>query len=261
MLELADEECPKSPEEADYYLVLTPAYEYGDYYQDNAGNETKIQQVYATTAIDLYDAKTGTLLRHLGDITEMPPSTIFKDLSEESAQYPDITSADVLTYIYHNVNTPDSYTSLLDNTVGLGSELSKDESVILGNWEITYHSSQTVKEFDEGMFRYTAKDGCQFIRGEFTIKNVGTENDTFLPMVYYVDKDPIVQITDANRENFYNCVDAMSASRCLNGTSLEPGESKDGELIFEVADEAIQGEGPLYAAVSLGNKIVYYTLE
>ena len=260
MLQLSDEEFPKSPEEADYYLILTPSYEYGDFYQDNAGNETKVQQVNATTAIDLYDAKTGAPLRHLGDITETPASSIFRDLSEESLEYPEITSADILACIYHNINTPDAYTSLLDNTVGLNSELQKDESVILGNWEITYHSSQTVKEFDEGMFRYTAKDGCQFVRGEFTIKNIGTETDTFLPMVYYVAEDPIVQIADTNRENFYDCVDAMSNSRCLNSTSLEPGESKDGELIFEVAEEALQGDGSLYVAVSLGNKVVYYTL-
>lgn len=260
MLELPEEEYPKSTSEADYYLVLTPAYEYGDYYQDTSGNATKIQEVYSSTSIDLYDAKTGALLRHIGNITESPSSRIFKDLSDEAAQYPELVSADILSYIYHNINTPETYIALLDNTAGLGSELQRDESIILGNWEITYHSSQIVKEFDEGMFRYTANDGCQFVRGEFTITNKGTENDTFLPMIYTVSEDPIAQVTDSKRENFYDCVNAVTNSKCLNSTSLEAGESKDGEIIFEVPDEVALGTEPLYIAVSLGKQIFYYPL-
>lgn len=260
MLELPEEECPKSVGEADYYLVLTPAYEYGDYYQDTSGNATKIQEVYSSTSIDLYDAKTGSLLRHIGNITEAPSSRIFKDLSDEAAQYPELVPADTLSYIYHNINNPDAYLSMLDNTVGLGSELQRDESIILGNWEITYHSGQIVKEFDEGMFRYTAKDGCQFVRGNFTITNKGTEKDTFLPMVYTISEDPIAQVTDSNREDFYDCVNAVTNSNCLNSTSLEAGESKDGEIIFEVPDEMALGTEPLYIAVSLGKQIFYYPL-
>ena len=218
------------------------------------------RSVYSSTSIDLYDAKTGALLRHIGNITESPSSRIFKDLSDEAAQYPELVSADILSYIYHNINTPETYIALLDNTAGLGSELQRDESIILGNWEITYHSSQIVKEFDEGMFRYTANDGCQFVRGEFTITNKGTENDTFLPMIYTVSEDPIAQVTDSKRENFYDCVNAVTNSKCLNSTSLEAGESKDGEIIFEVPDEVALGTEPLYIAVSLGKQIFYYPL-
>ena len=56
-------------------------------------------------------------------------------------------------------------------------------------------------------------------------------------MVYYVGEDPLVQVTDEGHENFYDCVNAMTYSPCLNNTSLEPGESKDGELFFEIPDE------------------------
>lgn len=65
---------------------------------------------------------------------------------------------------------------------------------------------------------------------------------------------------DEGHENFYDCVNAMTYSPCLNNTSLEPGESKDGELFFEIPDELAQGEAPLYIAVSLGNRMVYYPL-
>lgn len=259
MLELSEEEFPQSLEEADYYLVLTPSYEYGDFYTDNSGNETKIQEVYSITSIDLYEAKTGTFLRHLGDVAEDPDSRLFRNLSEEAAEYPAMTGADVLSFIYHHVNEPDAYAYLMDHTSGK-SELEAGEAICMGNWEITYHSASVVKEFDSGMFRFTADEGFQFVKGEFTIKNVGAETDTFLPTVYYIDEDPIVRITDANRENYYDSVNAMSDSRCLSSTSLEPGESKDGEIIFQVPDEVALGDEPLYVEVSLKNRSVCYVL-
>lgn len=260
MLGLSAEEYPQSPAETDYYLVLTPNYEYGDFYTDISGNASRIQEVYSSTSIDLYEASTGAFLRHLGNIMETPSSSIFKDLSEDAAEYPELTTADILSYIYHHVNEPDTYAYLMDNTAGK-SELQAGESITLGNWEITYHSGQITKTFDSGMFRYTADDGMQFVRGEFTIANCGAEKDTFLPTVYYADEDPIVRISDENREAYYDSVNALNDSRCLSSTSLEPGESKDGELLFQIPNEKAQGSEPLYVVVSLGNRSVYYLLE
>ncbi len=260
MLGLPEEEFPASLAEADYYLVLTPEYEYGEFYQDRSGNDTRIQEVTARTSIDLYEAGSGTYLKHLGTVQESPSSTIFKDTTEEGAQYPETTSADILSYIYHNVNQPDMYVTLLDNTVGIDSELKGGESVILGNWEITYQSAQIAASFDEGMFRYTAGDGNVFIRAEMTITNRGTKKDTFLPMVYDSSKDPIVQIFHPQSDSRYDCVDAVTDSRCLNDTSLEPGESESGEVIFEVPEEVAQGEEPVRLMVSLGRQNVLYLL-
>ena len=79
-------------------------------------------------------------------------------------------------------------------------------------------------------------------------------------MIYTVSEDPIAQVTDSKRENFYDCVNAVTNSKCLNSTSLEAGESKDGEIIFEVPDEVALGTEPLYIAVSLGKQIFYYPL-
>lgn len=260
MLQLPAEECPVSQEDTDYYFVLTPSYEPGEYYQDQSGNETKIQEVYSSTSLDLYDAKNGALLRHLGVITEEPASRIFEDLSLEAYRFPEVTTADILTYIYHNVNNPDAFISLLDNTAGLGSELQPGDSVILGSWEITYQSRNIVESFDNGTFQFTAGDGRQFIMADFTITNRGVERETFLPMIYQIGEDPIVQIADEAKENYYDCVDAIGYGKCLNGTSLEPGESETGELIFEVPAELVQGDGAIYVVVSLGNKSVSYLL-
>ncbi len=153
-----------------------------------------------------------------------------------------------------------AYAAFADHTSELSSELAAGDPVIIGGWEITYRSSQAVKSFDEGMFRYTADDGCQYVRAEFSVKNLGSEENTFLPMIYQVAEDPVVKIADAERETVFECVDALNDSRCLNSTSLEPGESKDGELIFQVSDEALAKDDPLYVVVSMGRQEAAYRL-
>ena len=81
-----------------------------------------------------------------------------------------------------------------------------------------------------------------------------------MPMMYYVDQDPIVQVADSAKANLYDCVDLMTYGKCLNGTSLEVGESKEGELFFEVPSDVVDSGEPLFIAVSLGDQIVYYPL-
>lgn len=259
MLELSEEEYPASLAEADYYLVLTANYEAGEFYQTYGGSETEIQQIDSSTSVDLYEAGTGTFLRHLGNVLETPPESIYTSYDDNAARYAEMTGADVLTFMYHNINDPEAYSSLVDHLAGK-SECAIGEPVNLAGWEITYHSAEILKEFESGMYIYTASDGCQFVRGSFTIANKGMEADTFLPMVYYIGEDPIVQVTDEAHEEFYDCVNAITYNKCLNNSSLEPGESKDGELLFEIPDEMAQSGEALYIAVSLGNRKAYYPL-
>ena len=244
---------------ADYYLVLTANYEAGEFYQTYGGSETEIQQIDSSTSVDLYEAGTGTFLRHLGNVLETPPESIYTSYDDNAARYAEMTGADVLTFMYHNINDPEAYSSLVDHLAGK-SECAIGEPVNLAGWEITYHSAEILKEFESGMYIYTASDGCQFVRGSFTIANKGMEADTFLPMVYYIGEDPIVQVTDEAHEEFYDCVNAITYNKCLNNSSLEPGESKDGELLFEIPDEMAQSGEALYIAVSLGNRKAYYPL-
>ena len=260
LLTLPEEEAPATLSDADYYLVLTANFERGDYYQTTGGNNTAARQVNSLTSVDLYDADTGAFLRHLGNVREEAPDTVYASYTEESLQYPVPTDADVLTYLYHHVNDPAAYTALVDHTPVNGSVLEKDQPVIFGSWEITFHSAEIVKDFETGMYIYTADDGEKFVMAKMTITNVGLQSDTFLPMIYYVNEDPIVQIADSSKENLYDCVDALMHSACLNTTTLDPGESKDGDLIFEIPDELAQSGETLYLAVSLGNQMVYYPL-
>ena len=260
LLALPEAEVPASLADADYYLVLTANYELGDYYQTAGGSNTAIRQVNSRTSVDLYDAATGAFLRHLGNVLEEAPDSVYASATEESLQYPVPVSSDILAYLYHHVNEPESYVSLVDHTPVNGSVLEKDQPVIFGNWEIVYHSAQIVKQFETGMYIYTADEGEQFVMAKMTVTNLGLQSDTFLPIIYYVNEDPIVKVTDSSKETAYNCVDALMHSACLNNTTLDPNVSKDGDLIFEIPDELAQSGETLYLAVSLGNQTVYYPL-
>ena len=145
MLELPEEEYPATVEEVDYYLVLTANYEEGGFYQNSDGSETAIREINSSTSVDLYEAGTGMLLRRLGSILETAPESIFTS-DDEGSRYPEMAGADVLSYIYHHINEPESYVSLMDHLSGK-SEIAIDEPVTLAGWEITYHSAEIVKEF------------------------------------------------------------------------------------------------------------------
>lgn len=256
MLELSPEEYPASLAEADYYLVLTADLEYGDNYQTYGGKDTGVQQVVSSTSVDLYEASTGNFLHHIGNVMETPPDQIFTS-SDTKAMYPEVASADALHYIYQNMNQPSQIVALLDNLSGK-SKLEIGEEIVLGNWSITYNSGVIVKEFDEGMYRYTADDGMQFARCYVSLTNKGFENDGFMPMVYQVGEDPVVSMVHANGEDSYECVDLLTYGKCLVGTYLDPGETKEGELFFQIPEDVAAQPGDLQVKVSLGNQAVYY---
>lgn len=263
MMGLSDEEFPAALSEADYYLVLTADHQYGNYYQDQSGNQTKVQAVYSSTSIDLYDAKSNTFLCHVGNVMENPSGTIFKDLNEESAQYPELVPADALSYIYHNISNPDSYRVLLDNTSSQEEPLRAGGTGLLGPWEITMDSLEIVESFEDGMFSYSASDGCRFVRGHFTVTNRGFEQDSFLAGSYYMDGDNLVYagVTDGSEENYYPSVDATTYSACLNGKTLEVGESKEGEVLFEIPDAMADGSAPLYIFFNMRNQALVFSAE
>lgn len=41
---------------------------------------------------------------------------------------------------------------------------------------------------------------------------------------------------------------------------MEPGNSKEGELVFQISDSLAQSGDPLYIAVTMGSQVVYYPL-
>ena len=69
-------------------------------------------------------------------------------------------------------------------------------------------------------------------------------------------EDTIIELVDVSTGDTYECVDLLSYGKCLNGTYLEPGESKEGEIFFQVPEDVDTAN--LSFAVSLGRQMVYY---
>ncbi len=261
MLGLSEDEYPESAAEADYYLVLTPSYQYGNYYQDGSGNDTEIQEVFANTSIDLYEAGTGRFLRHLGTVAEEPDSRIVASYYDNAPIYPEETTSDVLAYIYRHINEPDAYITLVDNTGGK-TEFQRDEPVVLGTWEITYHSAEVTDEYGGSILSgYTPEKGCKFIKAQFTITNVGTESSTFLTMSGR-DEDMDVAIADMANEEYYLYADnIMMGDNYLAGEFVDGGETVEGELIFQVPEETAQNMESLYLLIAYKRQLVGYPVE
>lgn len=249
MLGLSKEEYPKTLNEADYYLVLTPSYAFNE-------SETGLVDkriVNSTTSVDLYEAGTGTFLKNLGYVPEKPLSDKSSDYSYDNPGYPELTRADLLYFMYHNANTPDEYASMVVNCHGK-EEFQLEEPVTLGGWEITCHTCEVLDDFVEGDYIYTPDPGNQFGRLKLTVTNAGSEKSTFLPMWYYIGKDTLVQITDSSFEDYYDCVNVLDLDTCLVDTSIESGESAEGELIFQLPDEFVEAADTLYLSISLGEQ-------
>ncbi|MCI8400861.1 MAG: DUF4352 domain-containing protein [Lachnospiraceae bacterium] len=261
MLQLPKEEYPSCAEEADYYLVLTSDMEYGGFYQTMGGGESGIQEVYSFTSVDLYEAGTGRFLRHLGQLTETAPDTVMADYGEQSLRYPELTAADVLTYLYRHINEPDAFRGLVDQTEGR-EEFAAGETVIFGSWEITYHSGEIVKEFDETLFHFEAEDGYQYVRCYLTITNIGPKEETFLPLgsAYFGGRELSVQLVDMRRETGYDSVDLVTSFECMNGSYLEPAETKEGVLIFKLPQASARNPEELCLVFYLPGRVVYYPL-
>ncbi len=260
MMELPAEELPAAATEADYYLVLTPNMEEAGVYQTMGGKDTDIGMVYSNTSVDLYEASTGNFLRHLGTVTELPPEQIFASYSDQDNRYQEITGADVLYYIYHNLNDPMSYVSLVDDTAGRG-DLAKDESVVVGDWEVVYHGAEIVPSYDKGMYRYDADDSCLLVRCSFTITNRGFGSATFMSSFSTDPKATYVQLMDRDTEEIYTNMDVLTDSDCLNSKSLEPGESVQGQLVYQIPEAAAENREALALAVTSGIQLVYYPLD
>ncbi len=253
MLGLPQEAYPTSLKNADYYLVLTPSYESGDSKKMDMKNATERQEAYSGTSIDLYNAETRSFLRHLGTIMESSLTSAVNDTSE----YSKLPQADQLYFMYQNINTPDAYASMITDYPYFQAE----EPVSMGGWEITYHDCEIVESFEEGSFIYTASEaGCQIVRARFTITNIGSKQNTFLPIVYTIAEDPLVRLTDSSHENYYEVSDGLTLKSNLMSETLNPGVSMDGELFFQLPDEVAQGTEPVYIVISLGDEEIFCPL-
>lgn len=261
MLNLSPEEYPATIEEADYYLVLTPTYEWGDFYYYDNGEASDIRKVHSSTSVVLYEAGTGKFLRHLGNVIEDPARGIVSDGTHNEPRYPEEVKADILYYIYSHVNDPDAYAALVDHLAGR-TEFERDETIMVGPWEITYHGSEIADSYKTKLFQYTPDAGNQYVKAKFTVTNRGNKNDSLISMGIDNWEEVFIYIIDYANSTYYDCVNLTTYDFDLFGRdTLEPGESQTGELIYQVPDKALQQMDALFMTVSKGWQIVICPME
>ena len=140
-------------------------------------------------------------------------------------------------------------------------EFERDETILIGQWEITYHSSEIVDAFETSRSKYTADAGNQYVKAEITVTNRGIKSDSFFSASISIGSDSWeetkVYIVDFAKDTYYDCINQnITYFELFGKKQLDPGESMTGELIFQAPEDSIQEEGALYVAISRGRQIL-----
>lgn len=261
MLALSPEQFPDTLEEADYWLVLTPNYVLGDYYQTSSEGSQQIQEVYSITSIDLYHAADGRRLRHLGAVKEKPSASIFYRICEDRSplEYPQMISADVLAYIYQNINEPEAFRYMLEEYSENQTALGVGDSAGIGTWELLLNSYEFVDSFTDGSFLYTPQEGNKFLRCQFTVTNHNNQDMSLFPLMYHTGTDLYAELED-REHNIYQPLGGVHSADYFGSTSFDPGESLSAYILFEVPVNTTFEESELNLKFSIKPLSVGYIL-
>lgn len=262
MLTLPPEQFPENLEEADYWLILTPKYVLGDYYQTETGNSQQIREVYSFTSIDLYNAKNGRLLRHAGEIKEKPPASTYYIMGGDRSllEYPSLVSADVIAYIYGNINEPERFRHMLDTYSEDQTSLGAGDFAGIGTWDLLLNTYEFVESFEDGNFLYTPKEGNEFLRCHFTIKNNNNKTMSLFPLIYHTGTDLYAELKDGEN-NIYQPLGGVYSAGYFSSTSFEPGESRSGYILFEVPLKSSDDAAAMNLEFSIKPQSVVYIIE
>ncbi|MGL5436782.1 MAG: DUF4352 domain-containing protein [Lachnospiraceae bacterium] len=262
MLSLPEEQSARSLEEADNYLVLTPNYVLGDYYTMSSSNSIQIRQVFSFTSIDLYEAATGMLIRHIGMIKESPSDSVYYQSGDNrsSLEYPNMVSADELLFIYQSINEPEQFQHMMEVYGADQTALGAGDSARVGSWEMVMESYDILKSFEDKIYIYTAKDGHKFLRCRFTITNHSNEEMRLLPTIYYVGQDMSVDLTGGDG-NTYKPMGGASSKDYFQGTTFAAGESMTRYLLFELPESLVDSGQTMKIEFSIKPQSAVYILE
>jgi len=261
MMTLSPEQFPKTMEEADYWLLLTPDYVRGDYYQMDSGNNQQIKEVYSFTSIDLYEAADGRLLRHVGVVKEKTRERIYYMTGDDrsSLEYPSMVSADIIAFIYRNINEPETFRYMLERYSENQTSLGVGDYAGIGTWDLLLNTYNFVESFEDGSFLYTPKEGNEFLRCHFTITNNNNRTMSLFPPIYYTGKDLYAELKYGGG-NICKPVGGVLSSNYFDSTSFKPGESRSGYILFEVPLNTAEDGTAINLEFSIKPQSVVYTI-
>lgn len=262
MMSLPDDQFAATLAEANYYLVLEADYVPGDFYDMGSSTSIEIQQVFSFTSIDLYEAATGTRIRHIGTVKESPSEFVYT-LSNDNTprwQYPEVISAEKLLFMYWNMNEAESFQHMLTPYTADQTSLRVTDTARIGSWELVLNSYEVIESFEDGLYLYTAEDGHKYLRCEFTITNHSNEETRLFPILFYLDRDLRVEINDEDG-NVYTPLQGVSTARYFEGSTFAPGECITRYMLFEIPDSLVNSEQPIGIELSIRPQKAVFLLD
>lgn len=119
-----------------------------------------------------------------------------------------------------------------------------------GHWEITVSDFSYEDSMSAGLLHaYQAEDGSKYCIISVTVKNTGTQADTFLPL-FATTNDTTAKIKWNGYE--YTRSELVWSKDNLSMETLNPLVSTSGQLAFELPDEAIESEEVPVLVFSVG---------
>lgn len=128
----------------------------------------------------------------------------------------------------------------------------------LGDWEITCNSFEVTEAISSGTFtEFKADDGNLYAVVTLTVKNVGNEANTFLPLLAIGD-DITAKITYKDYE--YTASNLIGYDDDLHYKQLNPLSSATGVIAFQIVKDVAQS-GELNLVLTCGSKTLTYELK
>lgn len=122
----------------------------------------------------------------------------------------------------------------------------------LANWEISVNDYELLDSVDINLlYEYQANEGSQYCTIDVTVKNIGTEADTFLPVLAY--GDCTVAYLEWNGYTFSRS-NMFLADDDLSMEDLNPLVSANGKVVFEIPTEVAASELPLIFVIGAGEE-------
>lgn len=132
------------------------------------------------------------------------------------------------------------------------------DTTTLGQWEITITDARIVPSFPGDYGTYSPEeDASKFVHIFLTITNKGDKSETFLK-TFPVGKEVRAKILSNNYE--FALSNFITYSKDLHNTTLNPLNSKSGELAAAIPNVIADGEDELILRFSFGADAVEYKI-
>lgn len=122
----------------------------------------------------------------------------------------------------------------------------------VSNWEITVNGFEYKDNVSVGLLhQYSSSENAKYCLVNVTVKNIGTESQTFLPYISF-GNDPVAKVSWNGYE--YTRSELLFANDMLSSEQLNPLVTATGDIVFDVPEDLINSDIPPTFIVNAGNE-------